>query len=85
MAIPRSISNDVLPVTIGAAAANVVDLPYNGRLLCKTTAGNIVVTTGAGFQRTYPIAVGEVTEFYVTRVYSVAEGTTAVGLYLLPN
>lgn len=84
MSIPAFVSNDAILLTIPATANLVGDLQPTGVICCKGSAGNIVVKTGSGNTRTYPIALGEVAPFYVSVLYSVAEGTTATGLYLYP-
>jgi hypothetical protein len=49
-----------------------------GSVLCKGAAGNIVIVDSSGQKRTYPIALGEVTPFIVSRID--ATNTTATGL-----
>jgi hypothetical protein len=72
------VSNDVIPVT----PSDAVQLTQNGVLTCKTAAGNVVVVTAKGNQRTYPISIDEKMPCIVNQV--LATGTTATGLYLFP-
>lgn len=48
-------------------------------ITCKGAAGDVVITTVDGNDRTYPIAVGEVLPVGVTRVK--ATGTTATTIW----
>lgn len=72
------LARDIVPVTpsddtdISAGAVAV-------GITCKTTAGNVVIVTAEGNERTYPIALDEVLPVGVSRVK--ATGTTAVGIW----
>lgn len=48
-------------------------------ITCKTTAGNVVIITADGNERTYPIKLDEVLSVGVARVK--ATNTTAVGIW----
>ena len=72
------LTRDVVPVTpsdsvdisVGAAAVAIT---------CKGVAGNVVITTVDGFDRTYPISLDEVLPVGIFRVK--ATGTTATGIW----
>jgi len=72
------LTRDIVPVTpsdsvdISAGAVAVA-------ITCKLGGGNVVITTVAGFDRTYPISLGEVLPVGISRVK--ATGTTATGIW----
>lgn len=72
--IDSSIARDMFPITPSDSAANVC---YG--IKCKGNAGNVVVITKAGVQRTIPIAAGELEPVSILKV--LATGTTATGLW----
>ena len=71
-------ARDIVPVTPNDSADIEADAVALG-ITCKTAAGDVVVTTVAGNDRTYPIAVGEELPVGITRVK--ATGTTATGIW----
>ena len=82
MTSPSFIASDVYEVTIPATGS--LDLP-SCVIKCKGAAGNVVVGIGQGVKRTYPIALEETLEVGINRLYSLADGTTATGLYIFTN
>jgi hypothetical protein len=72
------IATDVIPITPNNDAdigAGVVAIG----IICKGSAGNVVVVTAKGNERTYPISVGETLPVGISRVK--ATGTTATALW----
>lgn len=63
-------------VPIDVSGGNVTGVFYRG--LRATAAGNVVVDTLQGTQRTLAFAAGETRPIYVTKVYQT--GTTATGI-----
>jgi len=69
---------DMIPITPNNdadIAAGTVALA----IICKGAAGNVVVVTAKGNERTYPIAAGETLPVGISRVK--ATGTTATTLW----
>ena len=69
---------DVIPVTASDTVDIAADTVAVG-IVCKGTAGNVVITTVMGVDRTYPIAVDEVLPVGISRVK--ATGTTATTIW----
>lgn len=69
-------ARDIVPVT----PSDSTDLdPVAIAIICKGAAGDVVVTTVDGNDRTYPIALEERLPVGITRVK--ATGTTATGIW----
>jgi len=69
-------AHDVVPIT----PDDGTDLAVVAiAITCKTAAGNVVITTVDGVDRTYPITLGEILPVGITRVK--ATGTTATGIW----
>ena len=49
-------------------------------IICRGAAGNVVIVTAAGNERTYPIALGDILPVGISRVK--ATGTTATGIWV---
>ena len=72
------LTRDIVPVT----PSDSVDISEGAiavAITCKLGGGNVVITTVAGFDRTYPISLGEVLPVGISRVK--ATGTTATGIW----
>lgn len=72
------LARDVIPVTASDTADVALSTVALG-ITCKGAAGNVVITTAAGVDRTYPISQDEVLPVGVSRVK--ATGTTATGIW----
>ena len=71
---------DIAPVTPDDGV-NVAQGEF-AAIWCAGNAGNIVVTTAAGVDRTLPIATGFANRILVRGVRVKATGTTATTLYV---
>ncbi|PIY28392.1 MAG: hypothetical protein COZ09_10095 [Comamonadaceae bacterium CG_4_10_14_3_um_filter_60_42] len=72
------LAKDIIPVT----PANDADIAVNTvavGIICKGNAGDVVIITASGNERTYPIASEETLPVGVSRVK--ATGTTATGIW----
>lgn len=72
------LARDVMPVTPNDSADILADAAALG-VVCKGNAGDVVIVTVEGNERTYPIAAEEILPVGISRVKST--GTTATGIW----
>ncbi|HEV8035863.1 spike base protein, RCAP_Rcc01079 family [Yoonia sp.] len=72
------LARDVLPVTPNDSADILAGAVALG-IVCKGSAGDVVIVTVEGNERTYPIAAEEILPVGISRVKST--GTTATGIW----